>query len=209
MKLLGLALTLVVCLNAEDYRKPPKEVLDVLSAPRFPVPLLSPARTHLLLQEMVRNPSIRDLSRPMLRLAGVRIDPASNGPHLVSYASGLIVKTIVGGSEKRVEGPAGAKIFGVEFSYDGKKIAFLNQTDSSTELWLVDVATGKARKADGIHVNASLVDAVVWMPDNSGVLVPLVPAARGVAPATPVVPPAPRSRKRMAKPAPPARIRTC
>lgn len=192
MKLFGLALTLVVCLNAENYRKPPREVLDVLNAPGFPVPLLSPARTHLLLQEMVRNPSIRDLSRPMLRLAGVRIDPASNGPHLVSYASGLIVKPIAGGSEKRVEVPAGAKIFGAEFSYDGRKIAFLNQTDSSTELWLVDVATGKARKADGVRVNASLVDAVVWMPDNSGVLVPLVPAGRGAAPSTPVVPPGPK-----------------
>jgi hypothetical protein len=37
------------CFSAETYRKPPKEILDVLNAPATPVAVVSPAGDYMLL----------------------------------------------------------------------------------------------------------------------------------------------------------------
>jgi len=52
-------------LLAQGYQKPPQAVLDVLQAKPTPTVLVSPAKTHLLLMDTVRHPSIADLARPM------------------------------------------------------------------------------------------------------------------------------------------------
>src|SRR3954469_16178022 len=66
---------------ADTYQKPPKDVLDALNAPTTPTLFISPTRTHALQARAVRNPSIAELSQPMLRLAGQRINPKTNGLH--------------------------------------------------------------------------------------------------------------------------------
>src|SRR5262245_23568652 len=63
------------------YQKPPKEILDVLHAPQPPMVSLSPKRDRMLLIQFARYPEVADLAAPMLGLAGVRINPKSNGPH--------------------------------------------------------------------------------------------------------------------------------
>ncbi len=73
--LLGLAL------GDDVYRKPPREILDVLNAPPTPEAVVSPSGTDVLLIERILYPPISDLAQPMLRLAGVRINPKNNGPH--------------------------------------------------------------------------------------------------------------------------------
>ena len=80
------ALTLLLLLSnlaaaQQAYKKPPKEVLDVLNAPVTPLVSISPSRDMLLLATGVRYPPIADLAQPMLRLAGLRINPNTNGPH--------------------------------------------------------------------------------------------------------------------------------
>src|SRR5204863_83886 len=61
------------------YQKPPKEILDVLKASPTPQVSLSPQGMQLLLLEGGGAPTIADLAQPMLRLAGLRINPATNG----------------------------------------------------------------------------------------------------------------------------------
>lgn len=63
------------------YQKPPKEVVDVLLAPAPPMAFVSPQADEILLAEPVRYPPIAELARPMLRIAGVRMDPANFGEH--------------------------------------------------------------------------------------------------------------------------------
>src|SRR5438046_165744 len=57
----------------QAYKKPPKEVLDVLNAPVTPAVSISPARDVMLLATGVRYPPLSDLAQPMLRLAGHHI----------------------------------------------------------------------------------------------------------------------------------------
>lgn len=174
------------------YQKPPQAVLDVLNAKPTPLVQLSPSKKEIVLLDTVRYPSIKDISKPMLRIAGLRIDPASNGPHLTNYLTGVTIKSLAGGAEKKVATPAGAHLHGLSFSPDGAHFAIANSTDNGVELWVVSMATGAARKIAGVTLNAATGDPIDWMPDSKTLLVLTIPTGRGKAPAAPLVPPGPK-----------------
>ncbi len=155
--------------------------MDVLHARRLPTVSLSPTRTHLVLIDSVVHPSIADLAQPMLRLAGYRIDPASNGPRLTTYATALTVKKLPDGAEMKVALPAGVRLSAPVWSANGQWLAVTNATQNGTELWVIDTATAKAKKLN-VAVNAATGPAVDWMPDHRTLLVKTVPANRGAAP---------------------------
>src|ERR1044071_1907373 len=148
------------------YKKPPKEVLDILNAPVTPSASVSPTRDNVLLATGLRYPPLADLPQPMLRLAGRRINPASNSPHRFQYSVALTLKRVADGSEVKIDVPTGAKISGVEWSDDGKHFAFLNGTANRVELWVGDAATGKIHNLKSITVNSVMQSALMWMPDN-------------------------------------------
>ena len=64
----------------QGYKKPPKEVLDILNAPTTPGASVSPTNDNLILTTALRYPPLADLALPVLRIAGRRINPASNSP---------------------------------------------------------------------------------------------------------------------------------
>src|SRR5688572_6479015 len=70
----------------EPYKKPPAVVEKILDAPRLPALTASSDGRSLLLADPVPNPSIAELSQPMLRLAGLRISPVTSGQHLPTGA---------------------------------------------------------------------------------------------------------------------------
>jgi dipeptidyl aminopeptidase/acylaminoacyl peptidase len=186
----------------QGYKKPPKEVLDILNAPVTPGASVSPTRDNVILTTGLRYPPLADLAQPMLRLAGRRINPASNSPHRFSYAIGLTLKRIADGSEIKIDVPSGAKITSVDWSDDGKQFAFLNTTANRVELWIGDAATGKIRNLKAIAINSVIGNPLTWMPDNRTLLVQLVPPARGAAPAKPLVPAEPNSQESSGRPGP-------
>ena len=106
----ALALAAFTASAAEVYRKPPKPILDVLNAPTTPVLSVSPTGTEALSGQLVRYPPISELSQRMLRIAGLRINPQTNGLHNAQFDSKLVLWKLAGGSQIAVETPAGAKI---------------------------------------------------------------------------------------------------
>jgi len=172
----------------EGYKKPPKEVLDILSAPVTPTGSVSPARDVMLLATGLRYPPLADLAQPMLRLAGLRINPRTNGPHRFSYAVALTLKRISDGTEMKLALPAGAKITLIQWSGDGKHLAFLNTTATAVELWVADATNGKLQQLKSVKVNNAYGDAFQWMPDNHTLLVQDLPATRPPAPVESAVP---------------------
>src|ERR1044071_3498044 len=179
----------------ESYKKPPKEVLDILNAPVTPNASVSPARDNILLLTGLRYPPLADLSQPMLRLAGRRINPASNSPHRFQYSVALSLKRVADGSVGKIDVPAGAKISGIEWSDDGRQFAFMNTTSDRVELWIGDAATGKIHNLKPIAINSVIGNPLTWMPDNKPLLVQLVPTTRGAAPAQPLVPDEPHTQE--------------
>lgn len=183
-----LAAFAVAVAGQQGYKKPPQNVLDILSAAVTPTASVSPSRDMMLLATGLRYPPIADLAQPMLRLAGLRINPSTNGPHRFQYAVGLTLKRISDGSEIKIDLPPGAKIGAPQWSADGKQFAFTNTTNSGIELWVGDSASGKVRKLKAIAVNTVEGNSFQWMPDNRTLLVQLVPAKRRPAPAASSVP---------------------
>ena len=179
----------------QGYKKPPKEVVDILSSPVTPTALVSPARDAMLLATGLRYPPIADLAQPMLRLAGLRINPSTNGPHRFQYSVALNLKRISDGSEVKIALPPGAKISDVQWSGDGKHFAFLNTTATGTELWVGETASGKIRQLKGVGVNNAYGDPFHWMPDNHRLLVQLIPAKRPVAPIESSIPREPNTQE--------------
>lgn len=177
------------------YKKPPQPVLDVLNAPVPPVASISPTRDYMLLLTGVRYPPISELAQPMLRLAGLRINPNTAGPHRDLNFVVLSVKRISDGAETKVALPAGAHVGVPAWSADGKQFAFTNTTPGGIELWVGETATAKARKLKGVVLNAVYGEPVRWMPDSKTLIAQLVPSKRAAAPVAPGVPTGPNEQE--------------
>jgi len=98
---------------AQLYQKPPKAVLDVLNAPSTPTLSVSPTRGYAISGQLVRYPPIAELSQPMLRIAGMRINPQTNGLHNTVFSSKMVVWKLPAGTEMPVALPPGAKLAAV------------------------------------------------------------------------------------------------
>src|SRR5262249_591329 len=173
-----------------SYMKPPQAILDVLNAPEPPQVSVSPTRDMMLMSTQLRYPPIADVAAPMLRLAGSRIDPATNGAHRGQYSVALILKEIADGAETKIVLPANPKISLPRWSPDGKQFAFTNTIANGIELYVGDVASAKIRKISGVSINAAFGDPINWI-DRHTLLVQLVPSARGKPPVKPAVPKGP------------------
>lgn len=177
--LLALCFVCADVLAQNSYQKPPQAVLDVLNAPATPVTSISPARDKIALLEPLRYPPISELAQPMLRLAGLRINPNNNAQHRTPYFVKVTLKNIADGKETAVELPAGAQIISPAWSADGKFIAAGNVTPAGVQLWIIETASGKARQIKNAQVNTAF-GGFAWMPDQKSLLVNLVPAKRAM-----------------------------
>jgi dipeptidyl aminopeptidase/acylaminoacyl peptidase len=164
-----------------SYRQPPKEIMDVLDAPAIPLTSVSPAKDKIALLEPLRYPPISELAQPMLRLAGLRINPNTNGQHRQGYFVKIWLKNIADGKETPIVLPPNAQIFSPTWSADGKYIAAGNITPAGIELWIIDTASAKATKIKNVQVNTAF-GGFYWMPDQKSLYVNLVPKNRGLAP---------------------------
>lgn len=162
------------------YKTPPKEIMDVLNAPATPTVSLSPTRDKMVLLEPLRYPPISELAQPMLRIAGLRINPNSNSQHRQPYSVSLKLKNVSDGKETAVSLPAGAQIISPQWSPDGRHIAAGNVTPAGIELWIIDTTTAKATKVKNVLVNTAF-GGFSWEGPRS-ISATLVPAKRGTAP---------------------------
>lgn len=176
------------------YEKPPQAVLDVLNAPPTPTAFLSPARDLMVLARPMVYPAIADLAEPMLRLAGVRVNPRTNAERsYLRYWTAVTIKRLSDGAEWPVDLPTAVpRLDAPRWNASGTMFALANEAADGVELWIIEAAGRKARPVPGLLLNPVLGSAVQWLPDQKTLLVKTVPAGRGAPPATPAVPPGPQ-----------------
>jgi dipeptidyl aminopeptidase/acylaminoacyl peptidase len=184
------------------YQTPPEPLLSVLRAPLFPAPMLDPTGKTMLLVRQNPFPSIARLAEPYLKLGGVRVEPRSHSRH--DMASGYGIRTclegfslvdVASGRETAVELPSGTCPDWPSWSADGTRFAFDNTTADKVELWVGDANTGKARRIDGVQLNPILGSEASWIGASHRLLVKLVPADLGPAPAKSQVPAGPEIKE--------------
>ncbi len=216
MRKINLAFAAVLVLSAASfihaqsadvprYQLPPKEVIDAFDAPPLPQALLSPSKQMLALTYRHPYPTIAELSQPILRLAGARVNPKNNGPQRAAEIYAITLKKIADGSEVKVTVPPQANISNVHFSPDSTHLSFLNRKDDRIELWIADTASGQSKLLSGMdRLNATTGDPCDWLRDNKTLICEFVPAGRGGAPAEATVPTGPNIQENMAKAVPAA-----
>lgn len=201
--LLSGALFLAVPACAQTgYQKPPAAILDVLNTPPPPTTSLSPDRSALLLEEYSRYPAIAEISQPMLRLAGLRINPDTNGPHLAFHGRALTLKMLADGKSRSLALPPNAFLSAPVWANDGKRFAFTNTMPGRIELWIGTTQGAVAKRVPNLAVNAAFGPSLQWMPDNKTLLCPTVPVGRGKPPAVPQTPTGPVIQESEGKAAP-------
>jgi dipeptidyl aminopeptidase/acylaminoacyl peptidase len=180
-----LLLSSFIGLAQTSYQKPPKIIQDILNAPATPLVSVSPAGDRILLIETPNYPSIADLSQPMLRLAGLRINPHTNAPHPPHHlmrVTGLTLKNIDSGEELKIGVSAQPRMSVPEWSPDGKRFVFTTTVTNGSnglELWIGDAVTGQVRPIPGVALNGAYAEPVRWMPDSRTLICLTLVAGRG------------------------------
>jgi dipeptidyl aminopeptidase/acylaminoacyl peptidase len=172
--------------DASAYQRPPQGIVDIMDAAPPPGVALSPSRDVIALVARRSMPSIAELARPWIGLAGSRIDPANSGDRTLPSGTGITLRTIATGAERAIQIPANAHIALIGFSPDGTRLAFTDTRETRIDLYVADIATGATRKTDAA-LNA-IVGGCGWLTDSSALLCPFVVTGRGAPPAAPSAP---------------------
>jgi dipeptidyl aminopeptidase/acylaminoacyl peptidase len=179
-------------LAQQGYRLPPPEVADLLTAPPSPAASLSPDGAWMLLLQHEAMPSIADVSRRMLRLGGLRVDPVARARFSTRFAVSAGLRS-VGDPAAPVHGlalPTGSRIAGVSWSPDSAHFTVQVLTAKGSELWGGDVSgEGNLRRLVE-DLNTVLVRPS-WIAGGKRVLCARAPADQGPEPPAPQVPTGP------------------
>ena len=173
----------------QGYRTPPQVIADIMAAPPLPDVKLSPDRSTLLLSYRDSMPSIAEVAAPWIGLAGLRINPATNGPHTLNAPRALALKDVATGGERKLALPDHG-FFSGTFSPDGRHVAITHTTDDTIRLLVADVATGDVTTAIDRGVNG-VAGGCEWLEESDGFFCHLIPEGRGAAPERPRVPEGP------------------
>jgi dipeptidyl aminopeptidase/acylaminoacyl peptidase len=186
--------------TALTYQKPPAAIEQLLDAPLTPLVKPSQDRSMLLVQQLQSFPTIAEVAQPRYRLAGIRFNPATNGPSREVSIVKLWLQRIAGGAQQPIVGlPAVLKATHLAWSPDSKHVAFVQRETNGLQLWVVDAAKASARRLGPLKLNAVLGAPCEWMADSQALLCKIVPAARGAAPASSEVPEGPNVEENLGK----------
>jgi dipeptidyl aminopeptidase/acylaminoacyl peptidase len=201
--LVALFLTAGALLPAEPgYRPAPAQVRAILDAPAPPQISINPTRSHALLLQSRRYPPIAELAQPMLRLAGLRINPANNAPHRGTSFYSISLVRLDTGASTALRLPNSPRLSTPRWSPDGASFAFLNTTDTTVELWVGRAATGELRRMDGLRIHSAIGEPFQWLPGSRSLLVQLVPGGRPAPPEESKVPAGPTIQETAGKAGP-------
>ena len=185
------------------YQKPPQSIIDLVEAPTTPSVRISSDGDWMLLLESPGLPSIKEVSQPELRLAGLRINPANNSQSRSAFYKGIRVKSIARNEEFTFDGlPADPQFADITWSPDETKIAFSHSTDKGIELWYADLKSRRARKLTAQFLNDTYGNTFAWAPDGKSILAKFIDERRGKVPESSVAPAGPIIQETSGKAAP-------
>jgi len=175
-----LLITASYLLNAQEelgYQVPKKELLDLIDVDLAPTVLRNTKNTVMVLLSRSTYKSIADLSRKELRIAGLRVDPKRFiGSRTTYYNNVELVNFEKGETPLLVDGlPNKPQLTNFIWSPDEKMIAMTHTSDSSVELWILDVTTRKVKKLSSQPINATMGNSINWFKSSKELLVKLIP----------------------------------
>ncbi len=185
-----LSVSVLAAQPQEVYRQPSPEIVRILDHPPAPFVSMSPDRRWMLLVHRDSMPSIAEVASPMLRLAGMRIDPSTNGPVSArrSLVNGFTLQELSGGDESEDESlpkldlPENSRWTFPSWSPDSRLLFFGRISSPGMELWVADVQNQSARRLTDRYLNAASGTPCQWASDSRSLLCRFIPSSRGSAP---------------------------
>lgn len=183
-----------------QYQTPPAALATLVNAPVTPDVRLDSKGELMLILERAGQPGIAELSQPELRLAGIRLNPANNGPSRAGYYINLKIKNLRSLEETQVTGlPAQPLLSHISWSPDETKIALCHTEDDKIRVYILDISTGNVSPLPGIEVNAVYGAPFVWSQDSQSLIIKRTPSGRGEAPVLSRVPSGPTIQENIGK----------
>ncbi len=166
-----LFLILIMHSKAQDqitYKEPPKEIYDLIMAKPVPSASVDDAGKWMLLMERNTFPTVSELAEPELRIAGLRINPNNFAQSRMTTLAGMSLKDLSTLKEFPIKGlPANLRATSIQWSPSQNKIAFVNLTYDTVDLYVIDIATFTASKINKFPVNIVTGGTFAWINDNS------------------------------------------
>ncbi len=172
--------------SAEGYKEPPQEITDIVLRAPSPRVSVSPDGQNLLLSIRESLPPVAEIAKPMEKLAGLRLDAATNDRHQPRGTIGLALKNLASDALTPIALPKNADIDQVSWSADGRYVSFTMTGERSVGLWVLDVEKATAKPVIRNGVNP-IFRASRWLPDGR-LLVFTVPDKRGPRPVRSLTP---------------------
>ena len=102
-----------VSIFAQDgYKTPPKDIMDLMMVKPTPNVSLDDKAEWMLFSQSNSYPSVEELARPELRIAGLRINPNNFAPSRQTFINDLWFKNLSSGKEFKIAGlPSPYKVY--------------------------------------------------------------------------------------------------
>jgi dipeptidyl aminopeptidase/acylaminoacyl peptidase len=177
------------------YQRPVKAVASFVEAAPIPQPTLGPDRATLLLSTPFQFPSIAEVAEPELRLAGLRINPRNRAAARRSFVQRLELLDVraKAATPRAVRGvPDGARMSSIQWSPDGRSLAFTVTDADAVRLWIADVRDAMARQVATVALSSVGTEPpCAWMPDSRALACRTAPRDAKAPPTAPAVPSGP------------------
>ncbi|RZJ79546.1 MAG: S9 family peptidase, partial [Flavobacterium sp.] len=192
--------------DAISYQTPPQAITDLLLAKPTPGVSIDSKAEWMLFSERNSFPSIEELAMPEYRIAGMRINPNNYSPSRQTYINNFSLKNIKTGKTLAVTGlPSPLYAGSVSWSPSETKISFTQTSQNRVDLYVIDVAIGKATKINKQPLNAIMGSGATWVDDQT-LLYRTATKAANLAPARPLAPKGPTVQQNLGKTAPSATL---
>lgn len=189
--------------ESSGYKLPPQEIIKIVDAPMTPSVSLSPNKEWMLIAFCPGLPSLKQLSKPELRIGGLRFNPETFSPKRGWYYDKLVLKNIHSGQSYEVKNlPREKHLTNLSWSPDSKKIAFTQTTDNALNLWMATIDDFKAVQVSELALNDVSDSPFRWHPSSAYFIVKAVPHGDKPAPEKSPIPDGPIIRENIGGKAP-------
>jgi len=202
--LISFVLLLSVYTKAQDdgsYKLPPKDIADMLLVKPTPGVSVDDKGEWMLFTESNSYPSVEELARPELRIAGLRMNPANFAPSRQNFINNIYLRNIASGKDYKINGlPTPLYAGSISWSLDNKKIAFTNTTPARVDLYVIDLLSQKATRINKTPLN-TITGSYTWY-DAATILYRTIIRPASAAPPKPAIPKGPTTQENYGKAAP-------
>jgi len=196
----------------DSYILPPAPIADYINRDKNYITLdqMSPDGDHFFIASTTELSTLKLMSQRIYRLAMLIITPDTNRD--LDYSTYGIYALKIYSLKERISRPVGVPpgtIFShLTWSPDGRRLAFLANLPTGSQVWIADASTGEAKPVSEAFVMATLtrqpepggrggarpLRLIQWTPDGS-IITLLVPSDRGPEPQRNPVPSSPYIRR--------------